>query len=104
MRIYKKRERKLTNGQDMVATWLGRLGFDARHVAVFDMWDRMLGRESEKAKAVGLKGQRLCVQVDSHARMHDLLLRKRTLLKQLNDYFGKDAPISDIILELSTKE
>ncbi|HRY29671.1 MAG TPA: DciA family protein, partial [Elusimicrobiota bacterium] len=69
--------------------------------AVFEIWDRLLGVQATRAKAVGLQGRRLCVEVDSSARLHDLMLRKRTLLRKLNEHFGTRPVISDIILQLA---
>lgn len=85
----------------MVKVVLKSLGFDPNSYAVFEIWDRLLGREAERARAVGLKGSDLCVEVDSSARLHDLTLRKRQLLKKLNGHFGPRAFISDIIFSLA---
>ncbi len=88
-------------GDGMVKVALKALGFDPKSYAVFEIWDRMLGREAERARAVGLKGSDLCVEVDSSARLHDLTLRKRQLIKKLNGHFGPRPFISDIIFSLA---
>jgi hypothetical protein len=85
----------------MVEDVLKKLGFDPKSYAVFEIWDRLLGWEANRAKAIGLKGTDLCVEVDSSARLHDLTLRKRQLMKRLNEHFGPRAFISDIIFSLA---
>ena len=88
-------------GDKMVKVVLKNLGFDPNSYAVFEIWDRLLGREAERARAVGLKGSDLCVEVDSSARLHDLTLRKRQILKKLNGHFGPRPFLSDIIFSLA---
>jgi hypothetical protein len=70
--------------------------------ALFDLWDRLLGPEAQKARAVGVRDGRLYVEVDTPVRTHGLALRKRELLKKLNAPFGGNAPLSDIIFRPGT--
>ncbi|HOW27440.1 MAG TPA: DUF721 domain-containing protein [Elusimicrobiota bacterium] len=102
MRPAKKEEKKESRSlQELLESSLKKLGFDKERFAVFEVWDRLLGPEAAKARAVGLKGTRLCVEVDSNARLHDITLRKRTLLKKVNGHFGTNNVISDIIFTLA---
>lgn len=104
MRIHKKKKapkKELVAAEKLFQGLLSRLGYDSRRYAVFEVWDRILGPQAAQAQAVGLKGDRLCVEVDSSARMHDLMLRKAQILKKLNGHFGTPAVISDIIVQLA---
>jgi len=94
--------KKLIDGQTLFHAILQRLNFDPALYAVFEIWDRVLGPQSTRARAVGLKSGRLLVEVDSHARLHDLTLRKRGLLKKINGHFGVGTGLSDIIFRLTT--
>jgi predicted nucleic acid-binding Zn ribbon protein len=89
--------KKLVPAGDLVRDLLGRAGFDARAVAVFEAWDRLLGSEAAKARATGFQRGRLIVEVDSHPRLHDLTFRKRSLLQKLNGHFGPTGTVSDIL-------
>jgi predicted nucleic acid-binding Zn ribbon protein len=100
-RPFPKKQSIAVSGEKMVQGLLKAMGFDPNAYAVFEVWDRLLGKEAEKAKAVGIKGKDLCVSVDSGARLQDLMLRKRGLLKKLNEHFGARPIISDIIFNLS---
>ncbi len=104
MRKYsdKKKKKELVDAQALFRGVLGRLGYRPERYAVFDIWDRLLGAQASKAKAVGLKGRRLYVEVDSSARMHDITLRKRNLIQKLNQHFGTERVIFDIIVQLSS--
>ncbi len=81
---------------------LERAGFRPSDYPLFELWDRLLGREADKARAMGVKNRRLFVDVDNSVRLHGLTLRKRELLKKLNGAFGGSAPLSDIIFRLGT--
>jgi predicted nucleic acid-binding Zn ribbon protein len=95
------RPKGMVGAQALFDAVLRRLGYSHEHYAVFEIWDRLLGAQAAKARAVGLKGQKLCIEVDSSARLHDLSLKKRDLLRKINQHFGERRVISDIILELS---
>lgn len=96
-----QRPKGLIPAQRLLTALLGKLGYDPDVYAVFEIWDRLLGYQAARARAVGLKGRHLYVEVDSNAHMHDIMLRKRQLLKKLNDHFGTRRVISDIILEFA---
>lgn len=99
----KKRDRvpkTLVSAGDVLAGVLKRTGYDPREYALFELWDRLLGREAVRARAVGLKNNRLYVEVDTSVRLYGLTLRKRDILKKLNAAFGGTAPLSDIILRI----
>jgi predicted nucleic acid-binding Zn ribbon protein len=89
--------KKLAPARDLVAAVLAKSGFRTGDFPVFEAWDRALGPDAGKARAVGLKQGRLYVEVDSPVRQHGLTLRKRELLKKINAAFGGSAPVSDII-------
>lgn len=96
-----KRPKGLIPAQNLVTGLLAKLGYNQDFFAVFEIWDRLLGHQAQKARATGIKHGRLYVEVDSNAHMHDISLRKRQLVKKLNDHFGTRRVISDIILELA---
>jgi predicted nucleic acid-binding Zn ribbon protein len=98
--VRRRRERRLTAAGTLLEKALGRSGFDPAAYPVFEIWDRILGPEAEKARAVGVKAGRLYVDVDNNMRMHELTLRKRSILRALQTAFGGRAPVSDIILRL----
>lgn len=100
-----KKPKVLSPAQAVVAPWLAKLGLNSESVAVFEAWDRLVGAEAGKARAAGIKGTTLHVDVDHSARLHDLTLRKPQLLRKLQGFFGgkggKPPPVSDIIFRLS---
>jgi predicted nucleic acid-binding Zn ribbon protein len=109
----RKKRKVLSPAKDIVAPWLEKLGLKPQVLAVFDAWDRLLGPEAAKARAVGMKGPVLHVETDSSARLHDLTLRKAGLLKRLQGFFGEQGPrapfetgktVSDIIFRLAEDE
>jgi predicted nucleic acid-binding Zn ribbon protein len=102
--LKEKKPRALTPANALFQSLLEKLGYQGDLYAVFDVWDRLLGAQATRARATGLRGTRLCVEVDSSARIHDLMLRKRKLLKDLNQHFGPRTVISDIIFELADRK
>lgn len=99
-----RRERKkkeLALGEVLVERWLTKLGFDPAVYPVFALWDRLTGWPPEKARAVALKKSVLYVEVDSSARRHDLYLKRRKLIQELNGAFGRPV-VSDIIIRLQS--
>lgn len=95
------KKKELVAGDKLVPPILEKIGYRPQSYAVFEVWDRLLGAQAAKARAVGLKRDRLVVEVDSSVRLHDLMLRKRGLLKKINGHFGTRPVISDIILQLA---
>lgn len=93
--------KELVAAERLVNGWLRILGYDAAHLAVFEAWDRLLGAEADRARAVGLKNGHLMVETDTSARLHDLTLRKPSLLGKLRGHFGPSCLVSDIILKLA---
>ncbi len=94
--------KRLVSAQELLKGVLARTGYDADQYALFDLWDRLLGLDAQKARAVGVRNGRLYVEVDTPVRTHGLALRKRELLKKLNAPFGGTAPLSDIIFRPGT--
>ncbi len=94
--------KRLVSAQELLKGVLNRTGYDANQYALFELWDRLLGPEADKARAVGVRDGRLYVAVDTPVRTHGLVLRKRELLKKLNAPFGGTAPLSDIIFRPGT--
>ncbi len=104
MRTFRKKgPKELVPAGKLFEALLGKLGYDADAYAAFEVWDRLLGREAAKARASALQGRRLLVEVDSSARLHDLMLRKRGLLQKLNGHFGTRRVVSDIIFKLASE-
>jgi hypothetical protein len=94
--------KRLVSAQEVLKGILARTGYNANQYALFELWDRLLGPEAQKARAVGVRDGRLYVEVDTPVRTHGLALRKRDLLKKLNAPFGGTAPLSDIIFRPGT--
>jgi hypothetical protein len=94
--------KRLVSAQEVLKGILARTGYNANQYALFELWDRLLGPEAQKARAVGMRDGRLYVEVDTPVRTHGLALRKRDLLKKLNAPFGGTAPLSDIIFRPGT--
>ena len=112
MRLRGKKPKVLRPARLIVSPWLEKLGSRPQSLAVFEAWDRLLGAEASKARAVGMKQSVLYVDVDSSARMHDLTLRKPGLLRKLQGFFGPGThdpfatgkAVSDIIFRLSDEK
>ena len=86
----------------LIEKLLKRLGYEPGRLAVFEVWDRMMGQEARRFRAVGIKRDRLCVEVDSSAHMHELLLRRRNLMRKMSEYFGGKTPVRDIVPQLAS--
>jgi hypothetical protein len=98
-----KKPKTLVAARELLSGVLARTGYDPAHYALFEMWDRLMGAESQKARAVGVRAGRLYVDVDTSVRTHGLALRKRELIKKMNAAFGGTAPLSDIIFRPGTR-
>ncbi|MBK8871061.1 MAG: DUF721 domain-containing protein [Elusimicrobia bacterium] len=94
--------KRLVSAQELFSGILSKSGYDPAVYALFELWDRLMGAESQKARAVGVRNGRLYVEVDTPVRTHGLALRKRELLKKMNAPFGGNAPLSDIIFRPGT--
>ncbi len=101
IRFYgKKPPKQLVSGEKLFQNLLERMGYTPQVYAVFDIWDRLVS--SRQGRVLGLKSTTLYVEVESNVHLHDFLMRKRQLIKEINQHFGKTTVVSDIIFQLNT--
>jgi hypothetical protein len=73
------------------------LGLDEDFFTVSRIWDKELGTEGVEIS--GYKNGVIYAQTDSSAAVNDILLRKKEILKRLNQYVGK-AKIKNISIKI----
>lgn len=97
MRIFKRKE--LVSAQNLVNGYLKKVGFDPERYAAFDVWDSLLGNMASHARAVGIRGGKIHVEVDSSVHLQELTLRKKEILRKLNGYLGRQK-IKDVLFKI----
>jgi len=70
---------------------LKKYGITQKEEEVYLFWEKVLGEElSKKISLVGIRGNKLLVEVSSPAHHHQLKMCKREWLKSLNGLLGEE--------------
>ncbi len=89
-----------TRSGDVLAGVMKQLGLDERTEAVMKIWDKELGPLSRGVKLVGIKDGKLIAVAESNVHLQEAVLRRRELVKKLNQYLGGGKFIKGIRLTL----
>ena len=75
---------------------LKRYGITPENMAIFgSIWDKELGKLSRRIELLGRKGGCLIARASEPVYGHELILRKREIIKKINGHFGRKV-IDDI--------
>lgn len=77
-----------TPAKEIVKDLLEKYGISKDTYQLYDLWDKELGKLAKRINIAGIKGKTILVKVDNPVYQQELQLRKRELLRKLNDYFG----------------
>ena len=77
-----------------------QLGLNEDMLTVLKIWDNELGHLSKHAAIAGFKKGQVFVDVTSSACMQELIIRKKELMKNINQRFGEKKVVKDIKLKL----
>lgn len=70
-----------------------------REVNIVSSWEKIMGKAiSNHTKSVFIKNKTLFVKLDSPVLRNELLMRKESIIKHLNDYAGENI-IEKVILQ-----
>jgi hypothetical protein len=81
-----------------------QLGLNENVFAVMQIWEKELGPLAQAARIEAFKNGQLIVEVASSAHFQELNLRRRELIKQINQHFGNARVIKGIKLKLKLKK
>ena len=70
-----------------------QLGINDEALAIIKIWDNELGSLAQKAKLVGVKDGVLLVEAAASAYVHEITLRRREIIKKINQHFGVNAKV-----------
>lgn len=90
----------LTPAQDIIGGLAKRLGLDEKIAAVFKIWDRELGALAKHLKVAGIQNGMLVVEAGSSAHMQEGMLRRREIIKKINQHFPGEKVIKTIKIKL----
>ena len=65
-----------------------QIGLDEKTYTVFKIWDDILGPLAKNARLTEIRRGQLIIDVASSSHFHELNIRKKELLKKINQYFG----------------
>jgi predicted nucleic acid-binding Zn ribbon protein len=77
-----------------------QLGLEDEFPAVIMIWEKEVGGLARHAKVSGIKKGVLIIDVSSSAHMQELTVRKRDIIKRINQHFGGKKIVKNIKLEL----
>ena len=77
-----------------------QLGLNEDILTVLKIWENELGPLAGHAKIAGFKKGQVFVDVSSSAHMQELIIRKKELMKKINQHFGAKKVIKDLKLKL----
>lgn len=65
-----------------------QLGLDEKTYAVLKIWEKEMGPQMKYAALAGIKKGVLMVEVDSSVHLQEMTLRRRDLIRKINQHFG----------------
>lgn len=77
-----------------------QLGLNEEFLTVLSVWEKELGPLAKHAEIAGIKKGQIFVDVSSSVHMQEFIMRKKELMKKLNQYFGTKKVVKDIKLKL----
>jgi len=81
------RKSNLTTVSEILEPIKKELGLDEDFFTVAKVWDKELGIEG--VEIAGFKSGTIFAQTASSAAVNDIMIRKKEILKKLNQYLGK---------------
>lgn len=77
-----------------------QLGLDEKTYAVLKIWEKEMGPQMKYARLSGVKKGTLMVEVDSSVHLQELVLRRRELIKKINQHFGGEKVVRGMQVKL----
>jgi len=77
-----------------------QLGLNEDFLTVLKIWDNMLGPLAGHVTIAGFKKGQIFVDAASSVHMQELIIRKKELIKKINQHFGSKKIIKDIKIKL----
>jgi Dna[CI] antecedent, DciA len=90
----------LKPSSEIVETLRQQLGLNEDFLTIMKVWEKELGPLAKNAEIAGFKRGQVFVDVTSSVHMQELIIRKKELMKKLNQYFGAKTVIKDIKIKL----
>ena len=75
--------------KDIVGAVLKKYGMDTDTYALFEIWEKELGKLAKKIVLVGKKDRCLLVEVMNPVYRQELKYRKKEFVEKINDHFQK---------------
>lgn len=73
-----------------------QLGLDETTCAVMRVWEKEFVPQFPYARLEGVKKNQLIIEVQSSVQFQEMTLRRRELVKKINQYFGGAKAVKDI--------
>lgn len=73
---------------EVVKKLLESYGLREENYALYDVWNKELGKLSKKIKMVGIKGKIILVETEHPAYKQEIRIRKKEFIRKINDNFG----------------
>lgn len=77
-----------------------QLGLDEKTHTVLMVWERELGAMAAGARIIGFKDGKVLAEADSNAHMQELVLRRKDIIKKINQHFGGTKVVTGIKVKL----
>lgn len=89
-----------TIGKEVIEELKRTLGLDERIQIIIKLWNKEIGSLAKYVDLVGIQNGKLLVEVTSSSHFQELNLKKRSIIKNINQYFGNEKIVKDIKLKL----
>jgi predicted nucleic acid-binding Zn ribbon protein len=89
-----------TPAEEIIELLKRKLGLNENTFAIMQIWKNELGAMAQYAELTGFKNGAIYVECATNVHLHELTLRRRELIKKINQHFGKARVVKDIKLKL----
>jgi hypothetical protein len=77
-----------------------QLGLDENTHTVFMVWEKELGPLAGGVRLIGFKDGKLMAEADSNVHLQEITLRRKDIIKKINQHFGNTKVVTGIRLRL----
>jgi hypothetical protein len=89
-----------STAHDILGALQRQLGLNEDMYTVLQVWEKELGPLAQQVTLAAIKKGDLIVEVASSAHLQEMTMRRRDLVRKLNQYFGNRQVVSGIKLRL----
>jgi len=89
-----------TESKSIIDALKRELGLNEKMFAVLKIWEKELGPLAKNCEIAKIKKDEIFVEVASNAHLQELTMRRKELIRKINQHFGSEKVLRNIKIQL----